>query len=181
MLQKLSTRRLQLLELSAGQLARYLEDPPGLELELGCTLSREVVSERVRRAIRMKLEKMKTADPARLAWYTYWLIVIPGEHFGAGLIGFKGFPDEKGEAEVGYGIDPSRQNRGYVTEACREMIAWAFRDPACRSVVARDTKKTNLASNRVLAKLGMHVYRESEDALYWCLDRPLDGPSGGSE
>lgn len=178
MAQELSTHRLKLLELSALQLARYLDDPDGLESELSCRLSREVVSERVRRAIGMKLEKMKKADPTRQAWHTYWLIFIPDEAFGAGLIGFKGFPDENGEAEVGYGIDPSSQNRGYVTEACRALIAWAFREPACRSVVARDTKKANLASNRVLAKLGMQIYRESEDARYWRLDRPADEVTG---
>jgi RimJ/RimL family protein N-acetyltransferase len=165
------TQRLKLVELSVKELKCYLDDVDGLEQQLGYRLSRAVLTERVHRAIGMKLEKMKTADPALHAWYTYWLMVIPDEEYGAGLIGYKGFPDENGEAEIGYGIDPTGQNKGYTTEAARALILWAFQEPACLSVVARDTKKSNLASNRILAKLGMHVYHETEDALYWRIDR----------
>jgi ribosomal-protein-alanine N-acetyltransferase len=165
------TQRLKLVELNADELKCYLDDPDKLERQLGYQISRDILTGRVCRAIEMKIVKMKTADPARQAWYTYWLMVIPEHDFGAGLIGFKGIPDADGEVEIGYGIDPAHQNKGYTTEASRAMIEWAFRETACLSVVARDTKKTNLASNRVLAKLGMHVYKETEDALYWRIDK----------
>ncbi len=161
------TQRLDLLALSAAQLQLYLDLPDALERELGLPLSREVITERVQRAIQMKLVKMAQTGEGRGEWYTYWLIVVRvGTPFGAGLIGFKGFPNEEGEAEVGYGIDPACQGQGYTTEALRGLIAWAFEEPACQSVVARDTKKWNVASLRVLAKVGMNVYQESEDA-YW--------------
>jgi len=87
------------------------------------------------------------------------------------LAGFKGFPDQNGEAEIGYGIDPGCQQQGYMTEAVQRLITWAFEEPACLSVVARDTKKGNVASQRVLAKVGMQAYEESEDALWLRVER----------
>ena len=163
----LRTDRLDLIPLRAVQLKQYLEEPTFMEKELGLPISRAIITERVQRAIRMKLAKMALVEEARLPWYTYWLIIIRGTPaFGAGLIGFKGFPDQNGEAEIGYGIDPNYQQQGYTTEAVRRMIAWAFEEAACLSVVARDTKKSNIASLRILTKVGMKVYKETDDA-YW--------------
>ena len=170
---ELRTERLMLVPLSEGQLRLYLEHPEQLEAELHLRLSRDVLTERVERAIRMKLAKMAAVDEALHPWYTYWLLIIPALGFGAGLAGFKGVPDDHGEAEIGYGIDPAVQGQGYMTEAARALIAWAFQNPECRAVVAIDTKKTNIASQRVLAKAGMTVYEESDDAQCWRIDKEI--------
>jgi RimJ/RimL family protein N-acetyltransferase len=69
-----------------------------------------------------------------------------------GGIGFHGPPDH-GEVEMGYGIVPSRQRRGYATEAVGLMIALAWRDPAVTAVLA-STDPGNAASRRVLEKAG---------------------------
>jgi [ribosomal protein S5]-alanine N-acetyltransferase len=166
----IETQRLRLIPLSRRQLELYLGAPEELERELGFLVSRSVLTERVRHAIEVKLTKMARADAATHAWYTYWLIVVAGAPFGAGLAGFKGAPSA-GEAEIGYGIDPAYQGRGYVTETVRALIAWAFQEPACRAVVAPGTLKTNIASNRVLAKVGMTVYAETDSALSWAIER----------
>jgi ribosomal-protein-alanine N-acetyltransferase len=168
---KLHTERLDLIPLSPVQLQLYLEQPTQLEQELGIPISRAIITERVQRAIRMKLGKMAHIEQARLTWYTYWLVVIRAVPFGAGLAGFKGFPGQNGEVEIGYGIDPGYQKHGYTTEAIQCMITWAFEEAACLSVVARDTKKWNVASLRVLAKAGMKVYAESEDAFCLRVER----------
>jgi RimJ/RimL family protein N-acetyltransferase len=104
-------------------------------------------------------------------WLTYWIIVLDEDGFGAGMAGFKGVPDEAGEVEIGYGIDPAYQGRGYMTEAVGALIEWAFQEERCRSVIAPDTERANVASNKVLSKVGMHVYEESEDARSWRIDR----------
>ncbi len=168
---ELRTERLDLFPLSPAQLKCYLEQPERLEQELGFPVSRAVVTERVRRAIGMKLAKMAKTEPERYAWYTYWLVAVREPRFGAGLAGYKGFPDQNGEAEIGYGIDPGCQGQGYTTEAIRCLIGWAFEEPACLAVVARDTKKSNVRSLRVLEKLGMQVYGESEEALWLRVER----------
>lgn len=164
---QLHTERLNLIPLSTVQLQQYLEQSALLEQALGFPISRAIITERVQRAIRMKLDRLAHVEETQLVWYTYWLMIIRATPpFGAGLIGFKGFPDQNGEAEIGYGIDPDYQGQGYTTEAVQRMIVWAFEEPACLAIVARDTKKLNVASLRVLTKVGMKVYEESEDA-YW--------------
>jgi RimJ/RimL family protein N-acetyltransferase len=87
------------------------------------------------------------------------------------LVGFKGFPDQKGEAEIGYGIDQNYQRQGYMTEAVRAMITWALEETSCHAVVARNTKKWNLASQHVLLKVGMNIYEESEDGFNLKVER----------
>jgi [ribosomal protein S5]-alanine N-acetyltransferase len=162
---KLKTERLSLIALNRHQLQAYLDDPAVLEKELGHPISRHIVTDRVRRAIGMKLAKMEAVEETRRDWLTYWLMVTADPPFGAGLVGFKGFPDGCGESEIGYGIDPDWQGRGLMTEAVRAMITWAFREPACRSVVALGVDKGNIASQKVLAKAGMTVYEETGETL----------------
>ena len=70
-----------------------------------------------------------------------------------------------------YEIDPTYQNKGYIIEAVKGLIEWAFQDPRCRAIVAPNTKKWNVASNHVLKKVGMRVYGETEGAFDWRIDK----------
>jgi [ribosomal protein S5]-alanine N-acetyltransferase len=86
-----------------------------------------------------------------------------------GGIGFSGPPD-RGEVELGYGIVPSRQGRGYATEAVHAMTALAWAHPAVNAVLA-GTDPGNVASQKVLAKAGFR--REPAAGEYrYRLDRP---------
>jgi len=110
-------------------------------------------------------------DPRDQAWITYWLMLHRKDKYGIGMLGFKGGPDYRGQVEIGYGIDPAYSGQGFTTEAASRLIQWAFKDPLCLRIIAPGTRKDNPASNRVLEKLGMRVYQESEDTLSWSLDR----------
>jgi len=167
----LSTARLDLIPLNRHPLQLFPDKPGELERVLGFPVSRDIVTGAVRRAIRLKLEKMARADSARWNWYTYWLAVLREHPFGAGLFGFKGFPGRNGEAEIGYGIDPAYQGRGYSTAAVVALIGWAFAEPACRAVIAPDVFRSNIASQRVLAKAGLTVYAETGLTLSFRIDR----------
>ncbi len=68
---EIQTERLLLLPLSLEQLESYLANPEPLEQGLGLKVSREVVTDRLQRAIAIKLAKMRRAAPAEHAWYTY--------------------------------------------------------------------------------------------------------------
>jgi len=167
----LHTERLELMALSSRQLRLYRDSPEQLEVELGFPVSRAVVTQRVRRAIGKKLARMEQVEEARHLWFTYWLMVIAKGPFGAGLLGFKGAPDAQGQVEVGYGIDPAYQRQGYTTEAVKRMIQWAFADQACSSIVALGVDRANIASQRVLHKVGMSLYEKAEECLSYRLRR----------
>jgi ribosomal-protein-alanine N-acetyltransferase len=128
-------------------------------------MMRTWLTERVHRAIHIKLDKMQKADGARHDWLTYWLIVIKDEHIGAGMLGFKGFPDEKGSTEIGYGIDPAYQGKGYMREAAHALIQWAFAHPFCTVITATDVE--NPASVRLLEKLGAQLVSSSDHSTSW--------------
>ena len=87
------------------------------------------------------------------------------------MVGFKGIPDHSGESEIGYGISPVFRGNGYMTEAVQALTAWAFGHEQCRAVVALDVLRTNIASQRVLEKVGMHVYHETADTLDWRIEK----------
>jgi GNAT superfamily N-acetyltransferase len=167
----IQTERLKLIALTLDQLRLILDAPERLEQGLGFPISRANITEPVRRAIGQKVAKMSGLAAERHPWYTYWLVTEIAGPYGAGLAGFKGEPDRDGTVEIGYGIDPAYRNRGYITEAARALIAWAFEHPACRYVIAPGTRKDNPASNRVLAKLGMQVYAETGETLSWRIER----------
>lgn len=170
-LAEIETARLQLMALGIPHLRLYLSDPQRFGQVIGFPVSEAVLTSVVRRAITVKMARMDQVAKTQHRWYTYWLVVVAGHPYGAGLIGFKGAPNRQGEVEIGYGIDPNWQNRGYMTEAVRAMIRWAFRQPESISAVIAETARTNAASQRVLTKVGLSVYRETADFLYWRMDK----------
>jgi len=164
---EIESDRLRLIPLSAAQLEFLLTRPDQLEAELGFSISRPVLSPPVvRHAIRVKQQRLFSSPADEFPWHTYWLMVIPTDPFGAGLIGFKGIPDQNGMVEIGYGIDPVFRRRGYTTEATRSMVDWALQRPPCLAVTAW-TDKDNSASVRVLEKVGMRIARETADQYCW--------------
>jgi [ribosomal protein S5]-alanine N-acetyltransferase len=163
----LETSRLQLIPLTLGQLELALNDLPALSREMGMPLPPDLLDKNGIRAIGMKIEKMQAADVADHPWTTYWLIVIRAEQAGAGLIGFKGYPNENGRTEIGYGIHPAYQNKGYMTEAIRALRDWAFSHPFCRGITA--TTVINPASSRVLEKLGAQLLEQRENETDWLI------------
>ena len=87
-----------------------------------------------------------------------------------GGIGFFG-PPQDGEVEIGYGIVPSRQRRGYATEAVRAMVADIFQLPGVQTVTAH-VDLDNPASIRVLEKSGMTLCAQNGEQATYHVGRP---------
>ena len=90
-----------------------------------------------------------------------------------GGAGFKGAPDAAGMVEIAYGIVPSREGRGYATEAARALIHFAGKDPRVRLIRAHTLREAN-ASTRVLKKCGfVHIGEvvDPEDGPVWRWER----------
>ena len=76
----------------------------------------------------------------------------------------------EGSAELGYWVGVEYQRRGYATEACRSLIKRAFDDLGIKQIYAT-FKNENMASRRVLEKLGFEYYTELNNIDY--LNRPF--------
>lgn len=79
-------------------------------------------------------------------------LIDRAEQAAVGQMGCKGLP-EHGSVEIGYGINPSYQNRGYATEMVQRLSAWALTQPAVQRVTA-ECRTDNYGSIRVLEKSG---------------------------
>jgi GrpB-like predicted nucleotidyltransferase (UPF0157 family)/RimJ/RimL family protein N-acetyltransferase/ribosomal protein S18 acetylase RimI-like enzyme len=81
------------------------------------------------------------------------------------LIGFLNEVAREGDAmELGYVLHPNHWNRGYMTEAFREVIGMLFR--CGYSAVRAGYFEENAASRRVMEKCGMTLTGESEEIDY---------------
>lgn len=88
-----------------------------------------------------------------------WLIVEQGELVG--LCAVKQPPD-RGIVDIGYGIAPSRQGRGFAGRAVGEIVAWARGRPDVLAVTA-ETIPAGFASQRLLLRNGFERVGERID------------------
>ena len=79
---------------------------------------------------------------------------------GVGLF----WPPNDGVVEFGYGIVPSRQGRGYATEAAKALVEFALTLPEVSDVFA-DVESVNSASIRVLEKAGLQRRSDNGDTM----------------
>jgi len=110
-----------------------------------------------------RLETATEADP----WTFGFAILHHVERKVIGFAGFKGPPDAQRVVELGYGIAPAYQGRGYATEAAQALVAFAVNSGRVSLVRAHTLPKPS-ASTSVLKKCGFNCVGEVHD--------PEDGP-----
>ena len=79
-----------------------------------------------------------------------------------GNLGTKGPPDAAGTVDIGYGMNPSYEGHGYMTEAVQSFAAWLL-DRSDVTRVTADCLVTNTGSVRVLEKAGFARLHEHYD------------------
>jgi RimJ/RimL family protein N-acetyltransferase len=117
-----------------------------------------------------------------------WLSVAVVERatgLTVGDLAFHWVSERDRTAEVGFVFDSRHQGKGFATEAARALVEWAFGSGGFHRVIGR-TEARNLASARVLEKLGMRLeahFVENEwvkgewqsELVYAILDREWRG------
>jgi len=165
----LETEKLKLIPLNVHNLRYLIEDRRKMERNLGVKITDTELEEPVKEAMRTSLKKV-IENKEDYLWYTNWVIVLKKENRIIGGLCFKGIPDEKGKVEIGYGMQDEYRCKGYMTEAVKELINWAFSFNHVTEVIA-ETEKDNLPSYRVLEKTGMQKYQENEKMLWWRINK----------
>jgi RimJ/RimL family protein N-acetyltransferase len=85
-----------------------------------------------------------------------------------GDVGFMGPPDATGAVSIGCSIIEDARDQGYATEALSALLHWVREQPGLTCVLA-DTTRSNLASQRLLERVGMHRVGEDGELLYYML------------
>jgi RimJ/RimL family protein N-acetyltransferase len=101
-------------------------------------------------------------DPTPFCIYE---ILDPATDTVVGGIGFHGPPDPRGHAEIGYGVVPGSQNRGYATAAVQAMVRHSADLGVARLTGRADL--ANTASRRVLEKAGLRYVGLSEGLAHY--------------
>ena len=115
----------------------------------------------------------ESADP----WRDGFIVLLGNDNLAVGTCGYKGPPGPDGVVEIGYGIAPAFQGRGFATEAAQALVAHAFNSGLVRTVRAHTSPEPN-ASSRVLQKCGfarIGEVIEPEDGLVWRWEKRADG------
>ncbi|HMM40328.1 MAG TPA: GNAT family protein [Thermomicrobiales bacterium] len=104
--------------------------------------------------VRMLVDRFVAAqsDDPRRAWQ---LAIV--EQAGGPMIGNCGIrvnDPARGEANIGYELNPDYWGRGYATEAARAIVTFGFDDLSLHRIWA-DCIADNTASSHVMEKLGM--------------------------
>lgn len=166
---KLRTKRLILIPLDAEQMRLRANGDEKLFDELSLASGEDAPDEHLLGAYGEMCDNCER-EPGDILWNTDWLIVLSGERRVIGSIGFKGAPDEKYTAEVGYGIASKYRNNGYASEALAKICAWAF--GAGAYYVTAQTEPDNIPSQKVLGNCGFLPDGEGEEGLSFILEKP---------
>ncbi len=104
-------------------------------------------------------------DSSQLGWGV-WFVVEKETNVIVGDIGFKGKPASDHTVEIGYGILPAAQNKGYATEGVEALIKWAFHSDKVKKIIA-ECSQDNPPSIKVLEKLGLRQIGSEAHLLKW--------------
>lgn len=103
-------------------------------------------------------------EPDTHAWGG--LIIQCEENMLIGDMGFHHAPDASGTVEIGYSLIASHHGRGYATEMATALVTWAFEQPEIMRIIA-EFQVQNIASQRVLEKIGMHFVEQRGATSLW--------------
>ena len=101
-----------------------------------------------------------------------WAIIDKSTKEVLGWCGLK-LHEGNGENDLGYRLFKKYWNKGYATEASHLALQYGFRRLGLESVIARAVKE-NVASLRVMNKLGFEYEQDFEDQGYMCVQHRIN-------
>ncbi len=159
---KLETERLVLFPYTAENLRLINTDLPLFEEKYGVVYRGEELDHLLASFLR-GLEDEIASDPDNYLFFTEFMIVLKENSHIIGSIDFKYVPKD-GVTEIGYGLNPSYEGHGYMTEALQSFLDLGRRLGIKR--VLADTLPGNTKSQNVLKKCGFSFLKE-EGNLWW--------------
>lgn len=158
----IETERLVLFPYTRENLALFNDDLPGFEAAFGVRYDGEELDDMLRDFLK-KLEGEIADDPDNYLFFTEFLLTRREDDTVIGSIDFKYAPKD-GVTEIGYGLNPAYEGRGYMTEALTAFLDFG-RKLGVKTVRA-DTLKDNVRSQNVLKRCGFRFWKEEEN-LWW--------------
>ena len=156
---EIKTERLDLIEIKQT----YLDDYYKLFSDERVTEYYNIVPFKEKNDAQKYLDWFKSRFDAKLG--VRWGIVLRGEKNMIGTLGFNNF-QKNHKANIGYDLQYDYWNRGIITEALREIIKFGFEELEINRIEA-EVMQGNIASEKVLSKLGFKREGVLIDRMYW--------------
>ena len=118
--------------------------------------------------LRAELTLAAVAQERPLGVFGTYQVVRRADTRVIGDVGFLGPPDATGAVSVGCTIAEDERGQGYATEALSALLQWAREQPGLTCVLA-DTTRSNVASQRLLERVGLHRVGEDGELIYYML------------
>lgn len=166
---EVNTKRLKILPLTEYNLELSITNFNKMEKSLGLTVTDENIGIRERNVFKIRLNDVKNNN-SKYMWYTTWIVILKSENRIIGHIMIKGYPNERGEVNIGYYMQEQYREKGYMSEAINKFICWIFSNVDVTYIVA-DTLKSNIISQNLLKKIGMEFYKEDYECILWRLKK----------
>ena len=119
----------------------------------------------------LPIEAKRLKNVKEPAGFGLWMIVKKDSRAIIGDAGFKTLPDPQGEVEIGYGLIEGEREKGYGFEAVKGLVEWAFKQKVVKLIKA-ECLIDNLASIRILEKIGMRETWRDDEMIYWEIKNP---------
>jgi RimJ/RimL family protein N-acetyltransferase len=108
------------------------------------------------------------AQHAPLGEFGTYQVVRRADGCVIGDAGFMGPPDETGAVMLACAMTEDARGQGYATEALSALLGWARQQSGLTCVLA-DATRSNLASQRLLERVGLRRIGEDGELLYYML------------
>jgi RimJ/RimL family protein N-acetyltransferase len=118
--------------------------------------------------LRAELTLAAAAQKRPLGSFGTYQVIRRADGHVIGDVGFMGPPDATGAVSVGCAITEDARGQGYATEALTAVLEWVRDQPGLTCVLA-DTTRSNLASQRLLERVGLHLIGQDGELLYYML------------
>ncbi len=118
--------------------------------------------------LRAELTAAAAAQQRPLGAFGTYQLVRRADDAVIGDVGFMGPPDATGAVSVGCAITEDARGQGYGTEALTALLEWVRRQSGLTCVLA-DTTRSDLASQRLLERVGLCRIGEDGELLYYML------------
>ncbi|GAB3195794.1 RimJ/RimL family protein N-acetyltransferase [Pontibacter aydingkolensis] len=166
------TAELILVPLTKEQIENFNENPEKITAELGVRDSILFNPKQLQDLnTNYILPRLQECSPENEVYCTRWLAISKTKNRVVADFLIKKGPDAEGEVEIGYGVYPNHEGKGWMTKVVAGFLQWAQEQPRIKIVLA-ETSKKNVPSIRVLQKNGFILSRENAKFYYWRIKLP---------
>lgn len=157
---------LRIFALNARRLRLFLDDRSALFAELGLPDQPFDDPDDLVEMCRSHTIPHQERFPNSWIYYARWLCIEVETGLVVADFMLKQGLDSTGCVDIGYGVNPPFENRGWMTRGIGCFLEWAASHPPIQRVKA-ETELDNQASIRVLEKNGFRRFVELDESVWW--------------